>query len=184
MLDVARNLFSDRAFVPHGMGYLWRPGILSLHIISDGLITLVPQALQLPSPSALRTANAELERRDDVDGELREFLTDIHRSVEDVMHTVTRMSEFYRAREPQFVPTPVPVSHILEQVVDITRARWHDMAQEQGARKSVASVSSCFLRPRVNAARASGWRWSMAWCSVTRPRSKSTARRDEAQSCA
>ncbi|MBS0421548.1 MAG: response regulator [Proteobacteria bacterium] len=288
MLDAVRTLFSDPDFMPHGMCYLWRPGILSLHIISDGLITLayfsipftllyfvherkdlqfnrmfvcfavfivacgathlleiwviwnpvywlsgivkaitavasvptaillarlVPQALQLPSPSALKSANAELEReiaerkraeadirrmndrleervaertreleqanstlrqtqlavmqnerlralgqmasgiahdinnalspaflncramlerRDDVDNELREFLTDIHRSVEDVMHTVTRMTEFYRAREPQFVPTPIAVSHILEQVVDFTRPRWHDMAQEQG----------------------------------------------------
>jgi len=288
MFDVVRNLFSDPDFMPHGMCYLWRPGILSLHIISDALITLayfsipftllyfvherkdlqfnrmfvcfavfivacgathlleiwviwspvywlsgavkaitamasvptaimlarlVPQALQLPSPSALRMANAELEReiaerkraeadirkmndrleervaertrelekanstlrqtqlavmqherlralgqmasgiahdinnalspavlncrallerRDGVDDELREFLIDIYRSVEDVMHTVTRMTEFYRAREPQFVPAPVPVSHILEQVVDLTRPRWHDMAQEQG----------------------------------------------------
>lgn len=288
MSDVVRTLFSDPDFMPHGMCYLWRPGILSLHVISDALITLayfsipftllyfvherkdlqfnwmfvcfavfivacgathlleiwviwnpaywlsgtvkaitamasvptaimlarlVPQALQLPSPSALKTANAELEReiaerkraeadirkmndrleervaertrelekanstlrqtqlavmqherlralgqmasgiahdinnalspavlncrallerRDGVDDDLGEFLTDIHRSVEDVMHTVTRMTEFYRAREPQFVPAPIPVSHILEQVVDLTRPRWHDMAQEQG----------------------------------------------------
>ena len=288
MLDVLRNVFSDPDFMPHGMCYLWRPGILSLHVISDALITLayfsipftllyfvherkdlqfnrmfvcfavfiiacgathlleiwviwdpvywlsgavkaitalasvptaillarlVPQALQLPSPAALRTANAELEReiaerkraeadirlmndrleervaertrelekanstlrqtqlaimqherlralgrmasgiahdinnalspavlncrallerRVGVEGELREFLTDIHRSVEDVMHTVTRMTEFYRAREPQFVPAPVPINRILEQVVDLTRPRWHDMAQEQG----------------------------------------------------
>ena len=288
MLDVLRNVFSDPDFMPHGMCYLWRPGILSLHVISDALITLayfsipftllyfvherkdlqfnwmfvcfavfivacgathlieiwviwdpvywlsgavkaitalasvptaillarlVPRALQLPSPAALRTANAELEReiaerkraeadirlmndrleervaertrelekanstlrqtqlaimqherlralgqmasgiahdinnalspavlncrallerRVGVEGELREFLTDIHRSVEDVMHTVTRMTEFYRAREPQFVPAPVPINRILEQVVDLTRPRWHDMAQEQG----------------------------------------------------
>jgi signal transduction histidine kinase/ActR/RegA family two-component response regulator len=288
MSDVVRALFSDPDFMPHGMCYLWRPGILSLHVISDALITLayfsipftllyfvherkdlqfnwmfvcfavfiiacgathlleiwviwnpaywlsgavkaitalasvptaimlarlVPQALQLPSPSALKLANAELERqiaerkraeahirrmndrleervaertrelekansalrqtqlavmqnerlralgqmasgiahdinnalspaflncrallerREGVDDDLREFLTDIHRSVEDVMHTVTRMTEFYRAREPQFVPTPIAINHILEQVVDLTRPRWHDMAQEQG----------------------------------------------------
>ena len=40
MLDVVRNLFSDADFMPHGMCYLWRPGILSLHVISDALITL------------------------------------------------------------------------------------------------------------------------------------------------
>lgn len=288
MFDVPRNLFADPDFMPHGMCYLWQPGILSLHVISDALITLayfsipftllyfvharkdlqfnrmfvcfavfivacgtthlleiwviwypaywlsgivkaitavasvptaillvrlVPQALQLPSPSALRVANAELERevaerkraeadirklndqleervaertreleqanstlrqtqlavmeherlralgqmtsgiahdinnalspavlncralldrRVGVDADLRESLTDIHRSVEDVIHTVARMTEFYRAREPQFVPAPVRINHILEQVVDLTRPRWHNMAQEQG----------------------------------------------------
>jgi signal transduction histidine kinase/ActR/RegA family two-component response regulator len=288
MFEVLRNLFADPDFMPHGMCYLWRPDILSLHVISDALITLayfsipftllyfvharkdlqftpvfvcfavfivacgtthlleiwviwypaywlsgivkaitavasvptaillvrlVPQALQLPSPAALRLANADLERevaerkraeadirklndqleervaertreleeanstlrqtqlaimeherlralgqmasgiahdinnalspavlncralldrRVGVDADLRESLTDIHRSVEDVIHTVARMTEFYRAREPQFVPAPVPINHILEQVVDLTRPRWHDMAQEQG----------------------------------------------------
>ncbi len=28
------------AFMPHGMCYLWRPDVLALHVISDGLITL------------------------------------------------------------------------------------------------------------------------------------------------
>jgi signal transduction histidine kinase/CheY-like chemotaxis protein len=288
MLDVVRKLFSDSGFMPHGMCYLWQPGVLGLHVVSDALITLayfsipftllyfvharkdlqfnrmfvcfavfivacgtthlleiwviwypvywlsgvvkaitalasvptaillaklVPQALQLPSPSALRAANAELEReiaerkraeadirrmndrleervaertrelesanstlrqtqlaiiqherlralgqmasgiahdinnalspavlnsralldrRVGVDDDLREFLTDIHRSVEDVTHTVTRMTEFHRVRAPQFVPAPVHLDKILEQVVDLTRPRWHDMAQEQG----------------------------------------------------
>jgi len=287
-MAAVHTFFSDPDFMPHGMCYLWQPGILSLHVISDALITLayfsipftllyfvherkdlqfnwmfvcfavfivacgathlleiwviwnpaywlsgavkaitalasvptaimlarlVPRALQLPSPSALEIANAELEReiaerkraeadirkmndrleervaertrelekanstlrqtqlavmqherlralgqmasgiahdinnalspaflncrallerRNGVDDDLRELLTDIHRSVEDVMHTVTRMTEFYRAREPQFVPAPIAINHILEQVVDLTRPRWLDMAQEQG----------------------------------------------------
>jgi signal transduction histidine kinase/CheY-like chemotaxis protein len=83
------------------------------------------------SPAVLN-CRALLERRVGVDGELRECLTDIHRSVEDVTHTVTRMTEFYRAREPQFVPAPVPINQLLEQVVDLTRPRWQDMAQEKG----------------------------------------------------
>ncbi|MBL9166229.1 MAG: PAS domain S-box protein [Verrucomicrobiales bacterium] len=34
------KLFSSDGFMPHGHCYLWQPGILSLHIISDLLITL------------------------------------------------------------------------------------------------------------------------------------------------
>ena len=30
----------SHGFMPHGMCYLWRPGILLLHVISDALITL------------------------------------------------------------------------------------------------------------------------------------------------
>src|SRR6266536_1363557 len=39
MLEFARRLLSSD-FMPHGMCYFWRPEILWLHVISDGLITL------------------------------------------------------------------------------------------------------------------------------------------------
>jgi CheY-like chemotaxis protein len=52
--------------------------------------------------------------------------------VEDVMHTVARLTDFYRARAPRFLPAPVQLNRVLEQVVDLTRARWHDMPQERG----------------------------------------------------
>jgi protein-histidine pros-kinase len=34
------ELFPSQGFMPHGMCYLWQPGVLSLHVLSDGLITL------------------------------------------------------------------------------------------------------------------------------------------------
>lgn len=40
MLDLIQRAFSADGFMPHGMCYLWQPGILSLHVISDALITL------------------------------------------------------------------------------------------------------------------------------------------------
>ncbi len=40
MLDPIRHLFSANGFMPHGMCYLWQPGILGLHLTSDALITL------------------------------------------------------------------------------------------------------------------------------------------------
>src|SRR5882757_2632204 len=40
MMDFFKKLFFFRRFLPHGPCYLWRPGVLWLHIVSDSLITL------------------------------------------------------------------------------------------------------------------------------------------------
>jgi len=64
--------------------------------------------------------------------ELREDLQAIHGAIEDVAHTVARMRDFYRTREPQFAPVPVHLNRLVEQVIDLTRARWQDMPQERG----------------------------------------------------
>ena len=40
MADALEHLAQTSAFMPHGMCYLWQPGILSLHVASDALITL------------------------------------------------------------------------------------------------------------------------------------------------
>jgi hypothetical protein len=40
MIDTIRRSLSEDGFMPHGMCYLWRPSVLSLHLVSDALITL------------------------------------------------------------------------------------------------------------------------------------------------
>jgi signal transduction histidine kinase len=40
MIDSLRSFRSEDGFMPHGMCYLWRPSVLSLHLVSDALITL------------------------------------------------------------------------------------------------------------------------------------------------
>ena len=49
MLDFFRRLFFTSDFMPHGHCYFWQPGILWLHVVSDGLIALayfsIPLAL-------------------------------------------------------------------------------------------------------------------------------------------
>lgn len=40
MLDALRRFFSQGDFMPHGMCYLWQPGVLWLNVASDALITL------------------------------------------------------------------------------------------------------------------------------------------------
>ncbi len=57
----------------------------------------------------------------------------IQRAVEQVAHTVARMREFYRPREPQEPLVPVDLNQLVAQVIDLTRARWSDMPQGRGA---------------------------------------------------
>jgi signal transduction histidine kinase len=40
MLQLLHNFFSEGLFIPHGHCYLWQPGLVWLHILSDSLIAL------------------------------------------------------------------------------------------------------------------------------------------------
>ncbi|CAN5335292.1 hypothetical protein BH11MYX1_BH11MYX1_36990 [soil metagenome] len=40
LLEFLRRLFSADGFMPHGHCYLWQPGVLWLHLISDALVAL------------------------------------------------------------------------------------------------------------------------------------------------
>src|SRR6202043_2418736 len=62
----------------------------------------------------------------------RQYLETIRRAIEDVAHTVSRMREFYRAREPEKVMRRVRLNELVQQAIDLTRARWSDMAQQRG----------------------------------------------------
>jgi CheY-like chemotaxis protein len=42
------------------------------------------------------------------------------------------MREFYRQREPQLVLAPIDLNRMVQQVMDLTRARWRDVPQERG----------------------------------------------------
>jgi PAS domain S-box-containing protein len=84
------------------------------------------------SPVALYT-EALLEREQNLSDRARSYLEIIQRAVDDVAQTVARMGEFYRMREPQVSLLPVDLNKLVKQVVDLTRARWSDMAQQRGA---------------------------------------------------
>ncbi len=47
MHDFIVNLFSAGSFIPHGHCYLWKPGLVWLHIISDGIIALAYYSIPL-----------------------------------------------------------------------------------------------------------------------------------------
>ena len=62
----------------------------------------------------------------------RGYLVTIARAIDDVAETVARMREFYRQREPQLVPTPMQLNPLVQQVAELTRARWQDIPQQRG----------------------------------------------------
>lgn len=47
MIDFFKILFSSDVFMPHGHCYLWRPGVVWLHVASDALITLAYYSIPL-----------------------------------------------------------------------------------------------------------------------------------------
>ncbi len=83
------------------------------------------------SPVALYT-EALLEREPNLSERARSNLEIIQRAVDDVAQTVARMGEFYRQREPLVSLVPVDLNKLVRQVVDLTRARWSDMALQRG----------------------------------------------------
>jgi signal transduction histidine kinase/ActR/RegA family two-component response regulator len=62
----------------------------------------------------------------------RKQLQIIQRAVDDVARTVARMGEFYRRKPAAQELAPMRVERLLREVLDLTRARWSDMAQQRG----------------------------------------------------
>jgi len=84
------------------------------------------------SPIVLYTENL-LEREPNLSARGREQLQTIAMAIDDVAATVARMREFYRQRDAQAAMQPVALNEIVGNVVELTRARWHDMPQQRGA---------------------------------------------------
>jgi PAS domain S-box-containing protein len=83
------------------------------------------------SPIAIYT-DSLLEREPSLTPQGRSQLETIQRAIHDVAATVARMREFYRQREPQWELTGVHLNQLVQQVIDLTRARWSDMPQHRG----------------------------------------------------
>lgn len=91
------------------------------------------------SPVALYTESL-LETEPALSARARNYLETIQRAIEDVSETVARMREFYRPQEPQTTQTPVHLNLLVQQIVDLTRARWHDMPQQNGIMIELAAA--------------------------------------------
>ena len=102
--------------------------LLALGQMASGIAHDINNAI---SPVALYTESL-LEREPGLSPGARGQLRTIQRAIDDVAQTVARMREFYRPREPRLTLVPVDMNAIVQQVVDLTRARWSDMAQQRG----------------------------------------------------
>ena len=83
------------------------------------------------SPVALYT-DVMLERDLSLSAQSRSYLQIIQQAVGDVAQTVARMREFYRQREPHLALATVQINPLVEQVIDLTRARWSDIPLKAG----------------------------------------------------
>ncbi len=75
----------------------------------------------------------------------RRSLPLVLQAIEDVAATVARLREFYRPREMQAAPELVGLNALVEQIVDLTRARWSDMPQQRGIVVSVQQELSAAM---------------------------------------
>lgn len=98
------------------------------------------------SPIALYTGTL-LEYEEGLSPRARDYLETIQRAIDDVAQTVSRMGEFYRLREPEIALVPVDLNRIVQQVLDLTRARWNDMPQQRGITIEVRSELAGDLPP-------------------------------------
>jgi DNA-binding response OmpR family regulator len=83
------------------------------------------------SPIALYTESM-LERETNLSSEARDRLVTIQRAIDDVAQTVARMREFYRPREPELELADVELNRLVQQIIELTRARWSDQPQRRG----------------------------------------------------
>jgi PAS domain S-box-containing protein len=84
------------------------------------------------SPVALY-AESLIEHEQGLSERGRRQLGTIAGAIDDVAATVARMREFYRQRDAPHTLAPVQLNPVVQQVIDLTRARWSDMPQQRGA---------------------------------------------------
>ncbi len=102
--------------------------LLALGQMASGIAHDINNAI---SPVSLYTESL-LEQEPGLSARGRGQLETIQRAIDDVGQTVARMREFYRPRETQLTLQPVDLNRLVQQVVDLTRARWSDMALQRG----------------------------------------------------
>lgn len=115
----------------------------SLGRMASGIAHDINNAL---TPATLYTQSL-LDHERSLSAQARSDLTVVLQAIDDVAHTVTRIKEFYRGRDANALRVPIDIRQLLDQVVDLTRARWADMPQQRGFVIDVRLEHSAQLSP-------------------------------------
>jgi signal transduction histidine kinase/CheY-like chemotaxis protein len=73
-----------------------------------------------------------LESEPGLSARTRAVLETIQRAANDVAETVARMREFYRGRDTESGLSTVHLNDLVQQAIELTRARWQTMPQQRG----------------------------------------------------
>jgi signal transduction histidine kinase/DNA-binding response OmpR family regulator len=109
-------------------GMLQQERLSALGQMASGIAHDINNAI---SPISIYTESL-LENEPSLSPRARNYLTIIQQAIEDVAHTVSRMRDFYRVQEKQVALEPVNLNPLVQQVLDLTRAKWRDQAQARG----------------------------------------------------
>ncbi len=99
----------------------------SLGRMASGIAHDINNAL---TPATLYTQS--LLDHETLSAQARSDLIIIQQAIDDVTHTVSRIKAVYRGPDVNATRAPLEIGHLLEQVIELTRARWADMPQERG----------------------------------------------------
>jgi PAS domain S-box-containing protein len=83
------------------------------------------------SPAAIY-ADMLLARDGGLDPEAREYLGAIQGAIGAVAASIARMTGFYRHHEPNLTCAAVDLNRVIEEAVDLTRARWNTKPRDRG----------------------------------------------------
>lgn len=83
-------------------------------------------------PISIQTQSI-IERETNLSAPVANYLTMVNRQINDVAATIGRLREFYRERESTAHLTPVNLNALVLEVVELSEARWKDMARRDGA---------------------------------------------------
>jgi signal transduction histidine kinase/ActR/RegA family two-component response regulator len=118
---------ADEALRQSQQALIQQERLRALGQMSSGIAHDISNAI---SPIGLYT-EAMLER-ETLSERARGYLATIRRALDDVAQTVGRMREFYRPREQAAPFADVALNPLVQQVVELTRARWSDLPRQRG----------------------------------------------------